>query len=134
MKSKAVFLLVLFLLHTLVGFGCALGMEASGHKDHDHDHAHAHVHEHKTAPVSGLNFSKQDPCCKNLVNDLVAQSKLVPESGKVQVVLPVLWLPDYSYSLGVRVASTELKENIFADQKERPPNRDIRIVIQSFQI
>lgn len=132
MKSKAVFLLVLFLLHTLVGFGCALGMEPSGHKDHDHNHAH--VHEHKTPPVSGLNFSKQDPCCKNLVNDLVTQSKLVPESGKVQVVLPVLWLPDYSYSLGLRVASTELKENIFADQKERPPNRDIRIVIQSFQI
>lgn len=145
MKSKAIFLLVIFLLNTVVGFGCTLGMEVSHDENHshakaaphvhkDHDHHHTGGDEHKTAPVSGLNFSKEDLCCKNLVNDLVTQSKLVPESGKVQVVLPVMWLPDYSYALLIPVTGIEVDQRIYVDQRERPPNKDIRIVIQSFQI
>lgn len=135
MKSKAIFLLVIFLLNTLVGFGCALGMEASTHthKGHDHGHHHATTHEHNTTPVSGLKFSQEDPCCKTLVNDLVTQSKLVPESGKV-ILLPLMWLPVYSYALSVPPVDIEQLQNVPATQSERPPNPDIRILIQSFQL
>lgn len=129
MKSKAIFLLVIFLLNTVVGFGCALAMEAN-----HHDHHHAGGHEHKTTPISGQNFTKEDPCCKTLVNDLVTQSKLVPEISKVQVVSPVLWLTSHSYSLLIPVTDVELGRGAYADHRERPPNKDIRIVIQSFQI
>lgn len=146
MKSKAIFLLVIFLLNTVAGFGCALAMEVDhhdenhshakpthhGHKDHGHHHAGGH--EHKTTPISGQNFTKEDPCCKTLVNDLATQSKLVPEMSKVQVVLPVLWLTDHSYSLLIPVTDVELGRGAYADHRERPPNRDIRIDIQSFQI
>lgn len=141
MKSKAIFLLVIFLLNTVVGFGCALGMEEDHHEDqsphHVHkanNHHHSDGHEHKTSPISGQNFSKEDPCCKTLVNDLVTQSKLVPENGKVQVVLPIMWLPDYFYALLVPVTDVELDQSVYIDHRERPPNEDIRIVIQSFQI
>ncbi|MEQ7802133.1 hypothetical protein ABDJ41_20220 [Pedobacter sp. ASV1-7] len=140
MKSKAIFLLVIFLLNTVVGFGCALAMEVGdhdepahhGHKDHDHHHAGGH--EHKTTPISGQNFTKEDPCCKTLVNDLATQSKLVPEISKVQFFLPVLWLTDHSYSLLIPVTDVKLGRGAYADHRERPPNKDIRIVIQSFQI
>lgn len=128
MKSKAIFLLVIFLLNTVVGLGCALGME----RDY-HDH-YAKGHKHKAAPVSGLSFSKEAHCCKTLVNDLVTQSKLVPESGKVQVVLPVMWLPDYSYDLFIPVRGIDLVQNVYIDRRERPPSEDIRIIINSFQI
>lgn len=128
MKNKATFLLVIFLLNTVVGLGCALGM------GRDHHHHYAKEHKHKAAPVSGLNFSKEDHCCKTLVNDLVNQSKSVPESGKVQVVLPVMWLPDYAYDLFIPVTSIELAQNVCIDLRERPPSEDIRIIINSFQI
>lgn len=120
-------------------------MEEDHHEDHFHsesphhvhmanNHHHSDGHEHKTSPISGQNFSKEDPCCKTLVNDLVTQSKLVPENGKVQVVLPIIWLPDYSYALLVPVTDVELDQSVYVDHRERPPNEDIRIVIQSFQI
>lgn len=146
MKSKAIILLVIFLLNTIVGFGCALGMEGNPHDEghsheesanhvhKDHNHHHSIGHEHKATPISALNFSKEDPCCKTLVNDLVTQSKLVPENGKVQIVLPIVWLPDYSYALLIPVIDVELDQNVYVDHRERPPNKDIRIVIQSFQI
>lgn len=146
MKSKAIFLLVIFLLNTVVGFGCALGMEGDNHDENhshaelahhehkDHDHHHSVNHEHKSSPLSGLNYSKEDPCCKTLVNDLVTQSKLVPENAKVQVVLPILWLPNYAYALLVQVLDIAPNQSVYADHRERPPNGDIRIAIQSFQI
>lgn len=138
MKSKAIFLLVIFLLNTLIGFGCALGMEGEAHvhKGHDHNnhnHDHATAHEHENTPVSGLKFSQVDPCCKTLVNDLVTQSKLVPESGKV-IVLPLMCLPVYVYNLFVPSAGIEREQHAWVIQKERPPNPDIRIMIQSFQL
>ncbi|HWW41529.1 hypothetical protein [Pedobacter sp.] len=129
MKSKAIFLLVIFLLNTVVGLGCALGMQ-----DDHHDHQHADGHEHKTISISGLSFSEEDHCCKTLVNDLVTQSKLIPESGKVLVVLPVMWLPDYSYTAFIPITSIEPGESVYVDRRERPPNQDIRITIKSFQI
>lgn len=127
MKSKAIFLLVIFLLNTVVGFGCALGME-TGH------HHHPISHHHKTAPVSGVSFSTENSCCKTLINELATQSKLIPESDKLQVVLPVLWLPDYVYALLIPVTDLELHQHVDVNRRKRPPNEDIRIAIQSFQI
>jgi len=144
MKSKAIFLLVIFLLNTVVGFGCALGMEGNHDgKSHSHAKSPAHVHtehshsdEHKqnALPIFGQDFSKEDGCCKTLVNDLVTQSKLVPEIGKVQIVLPIMLLPDYSYALFIPVTVVKINQSVLTDHRERPPNQDIRIVIQSFQI
>jgi len=146
MKSKAIFLLSIFLFNTLVGFGCALGMEGNHHdendiylkstyhKHQDHEHTHSGEYVHKTIPALGLNFSKEDICCKTLVNDLVTQSKLVPQNGKIQVVLPVIWLPKYAYNLSIPVTSVELGQSFCVDHRYMPPDKDIRIIIQSFQI
>lgn len=154
MKSKAIFLLVIFLLNTLVGFGCALGMEANHHKDqqahelsaqmkeHHHvghdkqDHAESqeHRHEHKTNTASGLSFSNEDLCCKILVNDLLTQSKLIPEIGKLPVLMPMVLVSANAYDLFIPVSVGELDQNAEVNHRERPPNSDIRIIIQSFQI
>lgn len=145
MKSKAIFLLVIFLLNTVVGFGCALGMEGDHEENHshaevahhvhkDHDHHHAAGHEHQTTPKSGQKISKEDLCCKSLVTDLVTQSKLMPEINKAKVVLPVMSLPDHSFGILTPETGVELGQSIYVDHRERPPNEDIRIIIQSFQI
>lgn len=130
MKSKAICLLVIFLLNTVVGLGCALTME--GH--HAENHSHADGHEHKDKLVTRLISSTEDHCCKTLVNDLVAQSKLIPDSAKTQAALSVIWLPDFAYKLFVPLISTQLEQRFYVDHRSRPPNEDIRIVIQSFQI
>jgi len=135
MRSKAIFLLVIFLLNTVIGFGCALGMEGNTHNDsHDHTKSVTHVHKDHDHSDGHDHLSKEDPCCKTLVNDLVTQNKLIPEMGKVQVVLPVMWLLDYSYASLISVTDLEINQSVFADHRERPPNQDIRIAIQSFQI
>ena len=100
MKSRAIFLLVIFLLNTIIGIGCALGMENSSHND-NHTHDDGSTHQHLPDVKADLNLSAQDLCCKALVNDLVVQSKLIPETGKVQIALPVIWLPAYFHLLPV---------------------------------
>lgn len=133
MKSRAIFLLVIFLLNTIVGIGCALGMENSSHSD-NHTHNGDITHQHLPDVKASLNLSAEDLCCKTLVNDLVVQSKLIPEMGKIQIALPVIWLPAYFYLLPVPVIELELNRSSYTDYRDRPPNRDIRTVIQSFQI
>ncbi|WP_145859711.1 hypothetical protein [Pedobacter suwonensis] len=145
MKTKAIFLLVIFLLNTVVGFACAVGMERDTHGEshghnsskitndkHRHQHKGAHLHKHSS--LKGTNLSKEDPCCKTLVNDLVVQGKLVPQSVKNQVILPVLLLPDNNYNFLLPSVKLALKKSVYTGQRERPPNRDIRITINSFQI
>lgn len=133
MKSRAIFLLVIFLLNTFIGIGCALGMENSSHSV-SHTHNGDKTHQHLSDVKAYLNLSAEDLCCKNLVNDLVVQSKLIPEIGKVHIVLPVIWLPAYFYLLPVPVIELELNRSYYTDYRDHPPNRDIRTVIQSFQI
>lgn len=132
MKSKAIFLLVIFLLNTILGFGCALGMEANHHENHAQ--SQEHHHEHKTNTASGLSFSNEDLCCKILVNDLLTQSKLIPEISKLHVLMPMMLVSANAYGLFVPVSAVELEQNDVVNHRERPPNSDIRIIIQSFQI
>jgi len=146
MKSKAIFLLVIFLLNTVVGFACALGTEeihdndnhshtkAAVHEHKDHQHNHAKGHEHQMTSTPGLDPLKEDPCCKKVVNELTIQSKLIPETAKVLVNLPVIWLANYPYTLLVPTSSIERGQSGYIDHRYRPPNEDIRISIQSFQI
>ena len=115
MKSKALFLLITFLLNTAVGFGCALQMDANGHHHHHHNH-------------------QGDNCCKTTVNNLVTQAKVVPETVKAFVQVPALSGGfAYDFSL-VSYAITTADPLSFADHPHHPPINDIRIAIQSFQI
>ncbi|WP_222536834.1 hypothetical protein [Pedobacter polysacchareus] len=137
MKSKAIFLLVIFLLNTLVGFGCALGMNANHHEaqgTQDRAQSHKHRHVHKTNTASGLSFSNEDLCCKILVDDLLIQSKLIPEISKLPVLTPMMLVSANAYDLFVAVSAVELNQSAEVNHRERPPNSDIRIIIQSFQI
>lgn len=133
MKSKAIFLLVIFLLNTLVGFACALTMDGQyGDVHKDHHHVHSNLQPNKQ--ISGLSISPEDHCCKTLVNDLLSQSKQIPQNGKLHIVLPMIWLPDFIYALLAKVTDVDFGQNVYVNHKSRPPKENIRIVIQSFQI
>lgn len=119
MKSKALFLLVAFLLNTAVGFACAVQMDTFGHHHHNHHHHSGH---------------QGDNCCKTTVNNLVTQAKVVPEGIKVfNGVLALSGGFEYDFSVFSfrNIAADQL---YFADPQYHPPIKDIRIAIQSFQI
>ncbi|WP_316815755.1 hypothetical protein [Pedobacter nyackensis] len=142
MKSKAVFLLVTFLLNTIVGFACALAMVVNDDENHSvaesayhvhHDHQNSN-HKHNKTNIFDQNPSNEDHCCQSLSTSFVTQSKLVPEIGKVSVVLPVLWLLESSYAFLFYETSVKSAQGVCIDHRDRPPNQDIRIIIKSFQI
>ncbi len=135
MKVKAIFFLFVFMLNTLIGFGCSITMESEGH-EHGHKH-HAHHLETGIDLSKHLNLKiteKEDSCCKNLVNDFLGQGKLLPDYVKVNLKVPALIPVGFSFAFIPEI------EIIIADQQEvdqhlyRPPHPDIRISIQSFQI
>ncbi len=69
MKGKAIFLLVIFLLHILVGFGCSLIMGDMGevknhslttgmaHEHNNQPHNHADEHNHQINAMQNLSRS-----------------------------------------------------------------------------
>lgn len=112
MKSKALFLLIAFLLNTVVGFACAIHMDV---KPHHHHHQH-------------------ESCCKSTVNSLLSQAKVVPETVKTAAQIPTLLSGFYHDFTQIYLVLTSTEQQPFADSSAHPPIKDIRIAIQSFQI
>ena len=139
MKSKALFLLSIFLLNTLVGFSCALHMS---HKDNDegaeyHEHHHGSLRtltHQKNTNSSIVYIGKDEPCCQGAVNNFVSLAKLVPQSGKVIIQVPLIFIGSYYQLPLITSLGVITRRQISFDERQRPPTPDIRIVIQSFQI
>ncbi len=141
MKLKAVFFLVVFMLNTLVGFGCSILMGNEGHEHSHQEHQHlASSHHHHTdhspdGAYSNLKItSTANSCCKTLVNDFLIQGKLIPDYAKLNLKAPALVPFGFNYTF------IQEEKIINADQQNtdqhqyHPPHPDIRISIQSFQI
>lgn len=112
MKSKALLLLIIFLLNTAVGLACALHMELK--------HTHHHHHQNKS-------------CCKTTVNTLVTQAKAIPETQKILPQSPAI-LKNFQYdfyTVSLEIPHTNTKPST---NHHHPPIPDIRIAVQSFQI
>ncbi|SEN07891.1 hypothetical protein SAMN05192574_102387 [Mucilaginibacter gossypiicola] len=136
MRAKALILLIVFLLNTVVGFSCAIHMT---HRDHGE--ADAHLSDHAlfvTAPhehtSQELIITANDPCCQGAVNNFVSQAKQVPASNPVLLLAPfVLISKPIDFYLSP-VSSLRLSKFQIKDKRRRPPERDIRTTIQSFLI
>ena len=142
MKSKAIFLLVVFLLNTAVGFGCALHMSHSeDHEAHHDGHKHHHEHgSHHLAIKANLQANKVSigdkdaPCCQGAVNNFISIAKQLPQTVKSDLAYPVAdFVTNHYFSLKA-FFSVASKQQIIVNQRQRPPTSDIRISIQSFQI
>ncbi len=137
MKSKAILLLCVFLLNTVIGFGCALHMshpeqqEAAEH--HQHEGPSCAVHEHSIT-ASGPIVEQNDACCQGAVNHFVSLAKLLPQPGKSIIQVPVVYIDSYYQFSSVCVPMGKLLHQIPIDVPQRPPTPNIRIVIRSFQI
>ena len=154
---RALFLLAVFSLNTVVGFACSIGIDmgynSSHHKDgashsskkahshksehkHSHGAAHNHADPHKHAKASGTAKNTQDDCCANDVTKFIQLDKSVAKTHFN------LQLPTFLVAFTSIFIQPSLNENSLANSSGLLTVRrscsiydtDIRIAIQSFQI
>lgn len=152
---KALVLLTVFSLNTVVSFACSLSSlfhnlhhhnssaKIERHHGHRHDHAKghthgkAHVHPHDKAPEERQDHHSngaKDDCCSNSVVVMQQADKSVSRSIEVPNVFFVasVLTPLYHLSFSEAIPKKAFKHNL----RWRHPTtiQDLRIVIQSFQI
>jgi hypothetical protein len=158
-QFKAVFLLVVFALNTIVGFACSIGVDmgfnTKHHDDHEATKAVVHIHKngkqhfhqekkeahkhnksrsHDEASNHKKSGSDKDNCCNDKVKNFEQLAKSVPASQSlVHPVFFTAFLASY-YNINI-VAHTDIVKDIKPFVRSyHPPIPDIRIAIQSFQI
>ena len=145
-------LLIVFLLNTVVGFACAIGIdmgfnsahlahENSGHGHHQSKtdrHAlngHQHVHNSHEQVQHPKQDANKDNCCKDEAAKLTKSDKLNnPVLDLSQISQPFMLLVGNVYP---QIAELRLPSNVsnaYFSRHCRSPIRDVRISIQSFQI
>ncbi|RKD15128.1 hypothetical protein BCY91_06295 [Pelobium manganitolerans] len=145
-QIKAVFLLIVFSLNTVVGFACSVGVDmgfnGSHHKQeatpaHSDSHQHAKPHhEHKEATdAHHSSDDEKNNCCKDEVAKLVKVDKLTPKSFDFGI-YPVFVAAFIStfYQFNIVPSDLHTPDNKFFVRSHHPPIPDIRVAIQSFQI
>jgi len=137
-------LLIVFLLNTVVGFACAIGIDmgfniahlkqetSHEHRYSETDHYAQHSHQRVQHPKHDAN---KDNCCKDEAVKLTKSDKLNnPVVGLSQISQPFMLLVGNGYH---QIAELRLPSNIsnaYFSRHCRSPIRDVRIAIQSFQI
>ena len=144
-QLKAIFLLVVFSLNTIVGFACAVGLNMGFNKKHHHHEtvslstvshhhekgtAHHHIHE----KLIKSKTTKDDDCCTDKATQLSGSDKLLAQTINSGIETPVALIPLYFlYSTNFSSFTQDTKKI----QVVRPyilNSRGIRVSIQSFQI
>jgi hypothetical protein len=154
---RALFLLVVFSINTIVGFACSIGIDMgynakhhqhgssnspskthshkSGHK-HSHGAAHNHSDQHNHSDANATTNNTKDDCCANDVTKFIQLDKSVVKTNLN------LQVPTFLVALTSLFIQPSLNEDNFANSSRLLPVRrscsiydtDIRIAIQSFQI
>lgn len=148
-QFKAVFLMIVFSLNTIIGFTCAVGMDMGFNSKHHQEeeavetttHTHANLKSHhavtahleKTCGDHNSNGEK-DNCCNDEVLKFSQLDKSVP--GTLHIAAPVFFTAFISsfYSIDLSFSSVKNANAKFFVRSHHPPIPDIRIAIQSFQI
>lgn len=149
-RIKAIFLLVIFSLNSIMGFACSIGLNL-GYNQHHHakeqapSHAIANEYASENSDHCGAvepgdatddnsSPAKQHDCCKDEVLKFTLLDKSVSSSIKIDA--PTQFASDVAamYFLSVW-CSQHISTIHYYVQSDHPPiSKDIRIAVQSFQI
>jgi hypothetical protein len=140
MKSKAIFMLFIFMLNTLVGFGCALHMSGKLHEKTAENHHGRHENKpevaahHHQPPANGTSVSDKEMCCQGSVNNFISQAKVVPQSGTIILQAPFVYIDTNRQFSFESLSGVGIAKLFTVDKRQRPPTNDIRIAIHSLLI
>jgi hypothetical protein len=144
-SRKAVFLLIVFLLNTVVGFACSVGLGMGAVKAHHHEakeskaahHHHQGEDDHHAVKGDHDHSSKKttEDCCTDQVQKIEKTDKLSPPVLEFSTYQPFYTLiyPNYVL-LEASVSSLYTLRPKYFVRDDHPPIPDIRIALQSFQI
>lgn len=144
-SRKAVFLLIVFLLNTVVGFACSVGLGMGAVKAHHHEakeskaahHHHQGEDDHHAVKEDHDHSSKKttEDCCTDQVQKIEKTDKLSPPVLEFSTYQPFYTLiyPNYVL-LEASVSSLYTLRPKYFVRDDHPPIPDIRIALQSFQI
>ena len=140
---KALLLLIAFSMSTVVSFACSFSdlfhefhhHNSPGTKSHKHKEQNEHTHDHSGSHHdNGPTEENKDDCCSRSLIELQKVEKSVSRS----IEAPNLLLLAFSASAYSELFSFQSEHKTILPKKIRwrPPAtiRDLRIVIQSFQI
>ena len=126
-KLKALFLLMVFALNTIVGFACATGVDMGfNHKHHHEETVGSHHHDEKD------DADKDGGCCNGPVIKLQQLDKNINQTAKINIDAPLLL--SLHALLGNDIFNTTPLISKYIVPLYYPPPPDIRIAIQSFLI
>ena len=152
---KAMFLLFVFCMSTIVSFACAMGVEMgynqkhhqevslespSGHKhEHTentkHEHADSAKHQHPKTDATHSKNKTDDDCCKKEAKKFGRFDKIVAKIS-LDTNQPVFFFSIvqsfYSFDLLESTQLTSFRSNLY--RNHHPPISDKRIAIQFFLI
>jgi hypothetical protein len=143
-RYKALFLLIVFSLNTVLGFACSVGINMGyNKKHHNHEKTHSasaglvdnHEHHH-TAPSKNANETdSNNDCCANEVTKFIQLDKFVPDNNLLLQV-PVFFLTSAPlFNLTTKDFKGAVNSRFqFVRRSCSLNDTDIRIAIQSFQI
>ena len=145
-QLKAIFLLLVFSLNTLIGFACAVGLNMDFNKKHHHHDpvalanvSHHHneegtLHHHHGEDLAKKQATKDGNCCNENVTQLSQSDKLLAHTIDAGIETPVALVAlHFLYSSNLSSFTQDTKKVPVA----RPyvlNSRGIRVSIQSFQI
>jgi hypothetical protein len=120
-QLKAVFLLAVFTLNTMVGFACAVGLDMGFNSKHHHHKDDTITHHHQN----------NENCCNDEAIQFSQLDKLLAQAVNIGIETPVILVQDFLYH-------PELSYFTEEEQLSKKPyvstSRGIRVSIQSFQI
>jgi len=141
-RFKAAILLTVFLLNTVVGFACAVGLNMGFNSTHHHGHGKTEATEikgsHHHADVDHHHHHQKkdkDNCCNDNVIKLVETDKslsAVPHFS-INPAFSVIFVSTF-YNIDLLTSSRAKVNSRYFVRSYHPPIPDIRIAIQSFQI
>lgn len=142
-RIRALILLMVFSLNTIVGFACSVGVNMGYNQKHHEHHKHEkghHLHSHKSIPVSvpsgSIIKAPIDDCCAGQVTDFAKLDKLVSYNNLI-IKAPVFFILAYNDFL--KSDSGQIKPSFnykfqFVRRSCFLNDINIRIAIRSFQI
>jgi hypothetical protein len=123
-QLKAVFLLAVFTLNTMVGFACAVGLDMGFNSKHHHHKDDTITHHHQN----------NENCCNDEAIQFSQLDKLLAQAVNIGIETPVILVQNFLYHSDL---SFLIKEEIPVSPSKKPyvsTSRGIRVSIQSFQI
>ena len=149
-QLKAIFLIIVFSLNTVIGFACAVGIDMGFNTTHHHEeeateaivHIHKdgkkHVHhneaaKHHNEENNQKEKSGKDDCCNDKVIKITQIDKSFPQSlSAINPVFFTTFIVSF-YNIDLLFTSQNVSIKYFV-RSHHPPIPDIRVAIQSFQI